>query len=62
LKRSFPIYESVGLSVEAQAFNAFNHPVLGLPGTTVNASSGFGVITSTASTQRVLQLSGRIYF
>ncbi len=62
LKRSFPIYESLGLSVEAQAFNAFNHPVLGLPGTTVNSSSGFGVITSTASTQRVLQLSGRIYF
>lgn len=62
LQRSFPIHESLEFSIEAQAFNAFNHPVLGNPATTVNATTGFGVITSTASTQRTLQLSGRISF
>jgi hypothetical protein len=62
LVRNFPIRESLSFSIQAQAYNLFNHPVLGLPGTTVNASSGFGVITSTASTQRIVQLSGKIFF
>ncbi len=62
VQRQFPIHDAFGLSIQAQAFNAFNHPVLGNPGTSVNASTGFGVITGTASTQRILQLSGKIYF
>jgi hypothetical protein len=62
LQRSFPIHEQVSFNLKAEAFNAFNHPVLGNPGTSVNASSGFGVITGTASTQRLLQLSGKFIF
>jgi Carboxypeptidase regulatory-like domain len=62
LQRSFPIHDTLGFSIQAQAFNVFNHPVLANPGTTVNASTGFGVITSTASTQRIVQLSGKVYF
>jgi hypothetical protein len=49
-------------SLQAQAFNAFNHPVLANPGSTVNASTGFGVITSAASTQRITQFSGKLTF
>ncbi len=62
LQRQFPIHDTLGFSIQAQAFNAFNHPVLGNPGTSVNASTGFGVITGTASTQRIVQLSGKVYF
>jgi len=62
VQRQFPIHDTLGLSIQVQAFNAFNHPVLGNPGTSVNASTGFGVITSTASTQRILQFSGKVYF
>ncbi|MGB7265795.1 MAG: carboxypeptidase-like regulatory domain-containing protein [Terracidiphilus sp.] len=62
LQRQFPIHDTLGFSIQAQAFNAFNHPVLGNPGTSVNASTGFGVITGTASTQRIVQLSGKLYF
>jgi hypothetical protein len=62
LQRQFPIHDTLGFSIQAQAFNAFNHPVLGNPGTSVNASTGFGVITGTASTQRIVQLSGKFEF
>ncbi len=61
LQRSFPIHDQLSFSLKAEAFNAFNHPVLGNPGTTTNVT-GFGVITSTASTQRIVQLSGKLSF
>ena len=62
IRRSFPITEGVALSAEFQAFNALNHPVLGTPGTATTTSSTFGVITSTASTARILQGSVRLQF
>jgi hypothetical protein len=62
VSREFPIHDTLAFHLQVQAFNAFNHPVLGNPGTTVNASTGFGVINSTASTQRILQFSGKISF
>ena len=62
LERTFPIHDTLGISIELQAFNALNHPVLGNPATSVNAATGFGVITSTASTQRIVQLSGKVTF
>jgi len=56
----------------ADAFNAFNHPDFGLPGTTccwtTNASTGatnynnFGIITSTVRSARQLQVAGRLTF
>jgi hypothetical protein len=62
VQRTFPIHESLAFSLQMQAFNALNHPVLGNPGTTVNSATGFGVITSTASTQRIVQVSGKLSF
>ncbi len=62
LQRTFPIHDALAFSLQMQAFNALNHPVLGNPGTSVNAATGFGVITSTASTQRIVQISGKITF
>lgn len=60
--RQFPIKERLRFDVRAEAFNALNHPVLGTPGATVTTASSFGVITSTASTNRILQFSGKIIF
>jgi hypothetical protein len=62
LERTFPIHDTLGISIEMQAFNALNHPVLANPATSVNAATGFGVITGTASTQRIVQLSGKVTF
>jgi hypothetical protein len=66
--RDFPIREGLKLTFRADAFNALNHPVLGTPGTATTSpanaarTSGFGVITSTANSQRILQFSGKITF
>src|SRR5581483_5288720 len=60
--RQFPIHDTMVFDIEAQAFNALNHPVMSTPGGTVTSPSSFGVITSTASTQRILQLSGKFVF
>jgi hypothetical protein len=60
--RQFPIHDTLVFDLEAQAFNAFNHPVMNAPGSTVTSPSSFGAITSTASTQRILQLSGKFVF
>jgi hypothetical protein len=62
VQRTFPIHDTLGFSLQMQAFNALNHPVLGNPATSVNASTGFGVVTSTASTQRIVQISGKLSF
>jgi hypothetical protein len=62
VSRQFPIHDTLAFGLQVQAFNALNHPVLGNPGSTVNASTGFGAITGTASTQRILQFSGKVTF
>lgn len=62
VSRQFPIHDRLSFGLQVQAFNALNHPVFANPGSTVNASTGFGVITSTASTQRILQFSGKLTF
>jgi len=66
--RNFPIWDSLKFTLRVDAFNVLNHPVLGTPGsattTPANATltSGLGVITSTANSQRILQFSGKITF
>ncbi|HEY4382793.1 MAG TPA: TonB-dependent receptor [Acidobacteriaceae bacterium] len=60
--RIFPITERVGLKADLEAFNSLNHPVLGTPGTATTTSATLGVITSTASTARILQGSIRFQF
>jgi hypothetical protein len=62
--RQFPIHDTLAVSLRAEAFNAFNHPVLGTPGSTVTSSSSFGQITGVAdgNENRILQLSARLSF
>lgn len=64
VSRNFPIREELHFEFQAQAFNAFNHAVLGNPGSTVTSPASFGVITGVASgnANRILQLSGKLVF
>jgi hypothetical protein len=59
--KNFNVMEKANVQFRAEAFNATNHPTWNSPGTTVNASSGFGQITS-ASAQRVMQLALKLSF
>lgn len=58
--RKFNI-EKTDLEFRAEAFNSTNTTVWGTPGSTLNSST-FGQISSTASTQRELQLALKFYF
>jgi hypothetical protein len=62
------ITERVALQLKVDAFDLFNHPSFGNPGTTAQAGATFGVITATRfpvgdlGSSRQLQLSGKITF
>jgi len=58
--RIFPLTEHMRLNADVEAFNVLNHPVLGTPGTATTSTTSFGIITSTASTARIL--SGSLKF
>ncbi len=60
--RIFPLTERMHLKAVFEAYNSLNHPVLGSPGTATTTSSTLGVITSTASTARILQGSLKFEF
>jgi hypothetical protein len=60
--RDFRIgFESALMQFRAEAFNALNHPQLGLPGTTL-AVPTTAVISSTAAPNRILQFAMRLSF
>lgn len=68
LIKNFQLKEQFHLEFHAEAFNAFNHPSFALP---LNGAGGvadfttpssFGVITSTASSPRVMQFGLRLEF
>jgi hypothetical protein len=59
--RSFPLWESLTFQFRAEAFNIFNHPVLGVPNNDVSSAS-FGSVSGTANTQRQMQFSGKFTF
>jgi hypothetical protein len=59
--RSFPITESKRLEFRLEAFNATNTPVFGIPDTTLG-DPNFGLVSTTASTERQLQLALKFYF
>jgi hypothetical protein len=61
LTRRFPIKEQVNLEFRADAFNVSNSVVFGRPNNTLG-NSNFGVITSTANTQREIQFSMKLLF
>lgn len=54
-------FKRVQAEFRAAAFNVTNTVVWGNPGSTLNSTT-FGQISSTASTQRELQLAAKIYF
>jgi hypothetical protein len=64
LGKSFAVYkESVNLKFRADAFNVLNHPSFDTPKNDITETSDFfGVIQSTTSTSRVLQLALRLEF
>ena len=59
--RSFPLWENLTFQFRAEAFNIFNHPVLGVPNSDVS-STGFGTVTGTANNPRQMQFSGKFVF
>jgi hypothetical protein len=73
VSRTFSIKEKLRLQIMGEAFNLTNTPSFGQPGSgftppTLNADgsvksyNGFGVITSTTSTARVLQVGATLRF
>jgi hypothetical protein len=61
LFKVFTITEQVRLQVRGEAFNAFNHPVFGLPNVSVGAAA-FGSITNQRNSPRQVQLGLRLFF
>lgn len=55
------ITESKSLQFRAEFFNVLNHSTFGNPGATLG-SSGFGVITGTATSERQIQFGLRLVF
>jgi hypothetical protein len=70
LVKNFPITESKHLQFRAEAFNMFNHMILGVPGTSIGPSfsngtisyGSAGVVSSIANTPRELQLALKFLF
>lgn len=60
LKRTFRIYENLGLDLMAESFDVTNTPQFANPASNISAG-GFGTITS-SNVNRTLRLSGRISF
>jgi hypothetical protein len=59
--KNFPLRERLALRYQAEFYNGTNTPLWNAPGTTVNAASGFGQITS-ASAQRTCQMALKLIF
>jgi Carboxypeptidase regulatory-like domain len=62
LSRSFPLTERFNLHFRAEAFNIFNHPQFGDPGTDLSRGSSVGRITSTVNNNRILQVALKLTF
>jgi hypothetical protein len=60
--RQFHLWESKMLEFRAESFNLPNTTILGTPATNLSNSSTFGTITSTANSERSLQLGLKIIF
>jgi hypothetical protein len=59
--RNFNFLERMTLQFRGEFFNVFNHPNFGNPGATVGLP-GYGVITSTATEPRLIQLALKLSF
>ncbi len=61
LFRDFPISESKRLQFRLEAFNITNTPVFAIPDNNIT-DPNFGQVSSTANTERQLQLALKFYF
>ncbi|WP_263383791.1 carboxypeptidase-like regulatory domain-containing protein [Granulicella arctica] len=59
--RKFPIRDRYTVELRGEAFNIFNHPVLGTPDSNFSDTT-FGQVSNTASTTRQLQLGAKFIF
>jgi hypothetical protein len=59
--KHFKFRERLDAQLRLEAFNFFNHPTWGLPGTAVNSPGTFGVIT-TANGNRTMQVAMKVDF
>jgi hypothetical protein len=62
ISKHFPVYERAQLELRGEAFNLLNHPNYSNPITSINSTSTFGRITSTANDARLLQLAAKLTF
>jgi hypothetical protein len=60
--RNFPVTERNHLQFRAEFFNLFNTPNFGLPVNDRNAGPAFGLITSSASSPRIIQFALKYQF
>lgn len=61
LFKEFTFYRELRSQLRLEAFNVFNHPIFGGPGTSVTGSN-FGVISSQSNSPRQLQIALKILF
>jgi hypothetical protein len=61
LFKEVPFTERYRLQLKAETFNAFNRKYFGEPASTLDANN-FGVISSTNSTARQVQLGAKLVF
>jgi hypothetical protein len=62
LSKSFAMGAARSLEFRVEAFNAFNHPGFGPPARDISAPNTFGLITTTISNPRVIELALKFYF
>lgn len=60
--KAFPIREPMRLELRVEAFNLFNHPNFGNPGSNFSTLSSFGIISSTVSSPRIFQVALKFRF
>ena len=62
LSKRFDVGGERALELRAEAFNALNHPSFGPPARDISVPNTFGLITSTVSSPRVIELALKFYF
>jgi hypothetical protein len=62
LSKRFEVGSERRLELRVEAFNALNHPSFGPPARDISVPNTFGLITSTISAPRVIELAVKFYF